>query len=124
MFSRRIFASAPIPPHMYAALNISSAQQAARRLPSLVPVTASVAKSMGSSSLLQLAAGAGSGLAVGDALSAGGNANSAIMEQLSLIMLNSTLAVLMNSTINPCLWSDYSKTRTMVMKCFQLPEQQ
>jgi hypothetical protein len=38
---QRVFGSSRIPPHMYRALHIMSAKQAARRLPSLVPIPTS-----------------------------------------------------------------------------------
>ncbi|CCW71872.1 unnamed protein product [Phytomonas sp. Hart1] len=40
MFGRRVFASAPLPRRLYARLHIQSSAQAARRLPSLTPLTA------------------------------------------------------------------------------------
>lgn len=115
MFGRRIFASAPIPPSMYAKLNISSAQQAQRRLPSLVPVTNQMTRSLGTSSLVQLLTGAGGGLAVTESLVVGGGSQDALVEQISLLLASATIAK-MACTVNPCLWSDYSKVRTM-MKC-------
>ncbi|KPI89179.1 hypothetical protein ABL78_1742 [Leptomonas seymouri] len=38
MFGRRVFASAPLPRHMWAALHIQNAAQAQRVLPSLAPL--------------------------------------------------------------------------------------
>ncbi|KPI83697.1 hypothetical protein ABL78_7265 [Leptomonas seymouri] len=42
MFGRRVFASAPLPRHMWAALHIQNAAQAQRVLPSLAPLVASM----------------------------------------------------------------------------------
>ncbi|CCW64726.1 unnamed protein product [Phytomonas sp. EM1] len=39
MFGRRVFASAPIPRHLYARLHIQTSSQAARRMPSLAPLS-------------------------------------------------------------------------------------
>ncbi|CAD2217612.1 hypothetical protein AGDE_13982 [Angomonas deanei] len=52
MFGRRVFASAAIPRAQWASLHIMSAQQAARRLPSLIPLNTGVARSVESSLLL------------------------------------------------------------------------
>ncbi|PBJ74813.1 hypothetical protein TcG_07210 [Trypanosoma cruzi] len=43
MFGRRVFGSSTIPRAMYATLHINSSLQARRMLPSLVPLTSSVA---------------------------------------------------------------------------------
>ncbi|KPA82905.1 putative mitochondrial hypothetical protein [Leptomonas pyrrhocoris] len=40
MFGRRVFASAPLPRHMWAKLHIQNAAQARRMLPSLAPLAA------------------------------------------------------------------------------------
>lgn len=42
MLGRRVFASAPLPRHMWAKLHIQSAAQAKRLLPSLAPLTGSL----------------------------------------------------------------------------------
>ncbi|KAK7198209.1 hypothetical protein NESM_000777800 [Novymonas esmeraldas] len=47
MFGRRVFGSGTIPRSMYARLHISSSAQATRMLPMLVPLTPSLAQSVG-----------------------------------------------------------------------------
>ena len=45
MFGRRVFASAPLPRHMWAKLHIQNAAQAQRMLPTLAPLAASLGRS-------------------------------------------------------------------------------
>ncbi|KPA82916.1 putative mitochondrial hypothetical protein [Leptomonas pyrrhocoris] len=45
MFGRRVFASAPLPRHMWAKLHIQNAAQARRMLPSLAPLASSLGRS-------------------------------------------------------------------------------
>ncbi|CBZ25811.1 conserved hypothetical protein [Leishmania mexicana MHOM/GT/2001/U1103] len=45
MFGRRVFASAPLPRHMWAKMHIQNAAQAQRILPSLAPLVSSLGRS-------------------------------------------------------------------------------
>ncbi|KAG5507096.1 hypothetical protein JKF63_05842 [Porcisia hertigi] len=45
MFGRRVFASAPLPRHMWAKMHIQNATQAQRMLPSLAPLVSSISRS-------------------------------------------------------------------------------
>ncbi|GET88030.1 hypothetical protein, conserved [Leishmania tarentolae] len=45
MFGRRVFASAPLPRHMWAKMHIQNATQAQRMLPSLAPFISSLGRS-------------------------------------------------------------------------------
>ncbi|KAG5480610.1 hypothetical protein LSCM1_06314 [Leishmania martiniquensis] len=45
MFGRRVFASAPLPRHMWVKMHVQSAAQAQRRLPSLAPLVSSLGRS-------------------------------------------------------------------------------
>eukprot|EP00744_Colponema_vietnamica_P003424 GILI01005250.1.p1 GENE.GILI01005250.1~~GILI01005250.1.p1 ORF type:complete len:133 (+),score=30.06 GILI01005250.1:36-401(+) len=113
MFGRRVFASAPIPPSMFARLNISSVQQAQRRLPSLMPINAAMARSMGSSSLVQLLTGAGGGLVMSQQLAMAGSSD-AVLEQINLI-LSGALGKYQAPTVTSCLWNDVLKKRMEFM---------
>eukprot|EP00744_Colponema_vietnamica_P013284 GILI01018616.1.p1 GENE.GILI01018616.1~~GILI01018616.1.p1 ORF type:complete len:105 (-),score=25.51 GILI01018616.1:252-566(-) len=89
MFGRRVFASAPIPPSMFARLNISSAQQAQRRLPSLVPVSSIMARPMSSTSLSFI-----SGASIGGLATAQGMCPpNALLEHIDLMLAGALSAL-------------------------------
>lgn len=65
MFGRRVFGSLPIPQTMYARLNINSAAQASRMLPTLIALTPSLgSSSMGDLMRAAQCSSGGSGLDV------------------------------------------------------------
>ncbi|KAG5507373.1 hypothetical protein GH5_07471 [Leishmania sp. Ghana 2012 LV757] len=45
MFGRRVFASSPLPRHMWAKMHVQNAAQAQRMLPSLAPLVSSLGRS-------------------------------------------------------------------------------